>query len=116
MVMFYNILSLKVAPVSLTSCNMSEEQLTQLTRSITNTIDTKIESKVNGSIRRLDEKMDNYIILDIDWKKNKVEPLIDAHKTIQNLATFIKWAASIAVAITVLLKLNAAEDFISKIK
>lgn len=95
---------------------MSEQQLIQLTESIKNTIEVKIESKVNGSIRRLDEKLDNYITVDIEWKKEKVEPLIDAHKTIQNLAIFIKWAASIAIAVTVLLKLNMAEEFISKIK
>lgn len=55
-------------------------------RELQNTIAESIEKNVNGKIRRLDEKMDNYIKADLDhketerietneWRKNTDEKL-----------------------------------------
>jgi hypothetical protein len=52
----------------------------------------------------IDEKLTEYIAHDLDWKKDKVEPLIEAHKTIQNVGSFIKWAAGIIIGAGVIIK------------
>lgn len=71
---------------------------------IANILKSTIESTVNGKINRLSEKLDTYIKEDMSWKAEKVEPLIDAHKTIKNMAIFLKWLAGGVVALGVIIK------------
>ena len=68
-----------------------------------------VETTVNGKINHLSEKLDKYIQEDSKWKQEKVEPLIDAHRTIKNMAIFLKWTAGIVVSVGVLLKIVSLE-------
>lgn len=88
---------------------MNEEQLKKLIEAINYSTATIIESVVNGKIKRIDEKLSEYIHGDIKWKEEKVEPLIEAHSTIKNAAVFIKWAAGTVVATGILIKLFILE-------
>lgn len=71
---------------------------------IANILKGTVETTVNGKINRLSEKLDTYIKEDMAWKEEKVEPLIDAHKTIKNLAVFLKWLAGGIVALGIIIK------------
>lgn len=84
---------------------MNEEQLKQLIEAINHSTVATIETTVNGKIRRIDEKLSEYIHEDLKWKEEKVEPLIDAHRTVKNIAVFLKWLAGTIVAVGVLSKL-----------
>lgn len=84
---------------------MNEEQLNRLIEAVNHSTVTTIEATVNGKIRRIDEKLSEYIHSDLKWKEDKVEPLIDAHKTVKNVAIFVKWSAGLVIATGVLVKL-----------
>lgn len=84
---------------------MNDDQLKRLIEAINHSTVATIESTVNGKIRRIDEKLSEYISSDLKWKEEKVEPLIDAHRTVKNVAIFVKWSAGIAVAMGILIKL-----------
>ncbi len=88
---------------------MNDDQLKKLIEAINHSTVATIETTVNGKIRRIDEKLSEYIHSDITWKEEKVEPLIDAHNTIKNMAVFIKWVAGIVVAGGIIIKLFIVE-------
>ena len=95
---------------------MSKDDVQLILSAGKESVKTSIEETVNGKIRRLDEKLEHYIVADMKWKEEKVEPLIDAHSTIKNLATFLKWIAGILAAITLIVKGFFIEFFINFIK
>jgi hypothetical protein len=71
-------------------------------------IETKIESKVNGKIKSIDEKLTNYIDLDMKWKEEN-RPALDNMKNLtitgKTLIKSILVAGSLAGAIIGLRKL-----------
>lgn len=84
---------------------MTDEELKRLIEAINHSTMATIETTVNGKIRRIDEKLSEYIHTDLKWKEEKVEPLIEAHRTVKNVGIFVKWLAGIVIAVGVLLKL-----------
>ena len=89
---------------------MNEVELQKLIEAINKSTTTTVESVVNGKIKRMDDKLSEYIHNDLKWKEEKVEPLIDAHRTIKNLGIFLKWSAGIVVAVTVLFKVFTLKE------
>ena len=83
---------------------MEEKDLQKLIEAINRSTTLTVESVVNGKIKSIDTKLSDYINHDLKWKEEKVEPLIDAHKTVKNVATFLKWTAGIIVSLGVLFK------------
>lgn len=76
-----------VLPASSTeSNNMEPEQFIQLQNSMISVLESTIEKTVNGKIRNLDKKIDDYITVDKEWKKedekwkNAAQPGIDLGK------------------------------------
>lgn len=61
---------------------MTEKQFEQFNKNIQESIKLSIETTVNGKIRRLDEKIDNYIKSDDEWKQG-VTPYIESMKQFQ---------------------------------
>lgn len=88
---------------------MDEAQLKKLIEAINHSTVATIETTVNGKIRHIDEKLSEYIHSDLKWKEDKVEPLIDAHRTVKNIAIFLKWAAGVVISAGILLKFFVAE-------
>lgn len=95
---------------------MSKDDLQLVLATIKNSVETSVKETVNGKINRLDEKLDNYIAADTKWKEEKVEPLIDAHRTIKNVANFLKWIAGVLAAIGLIIKGFFIEHLINLIK
>lgn len=95
---------------------MSDKDLQLILNTINSSVKSSVEETVNGKIRRIDEKLDAYISSDIKWKEEKVEPLIDAHKTIKNLAVFLKWLAGVIAATGLIIKGFFLEHIINLIK
>jgi len=91
---------------------MTEEELKRVIEAINHSTAATVESTVNGKIRKIDEKLSEYIHSDLKWKEDKVEPLIDAHRTIKNVGLFIKWVAGIVIAGGIILKLFIVEKII----
>ena len=60
-----------------------------------------IERVVNGKIKRIDEKLDKYIVQDTEWKLT-IQPVIDAYATAENAGKFVQWAARILAALGIL--------------
>lgn len=88
---------------------MTDEELKRLIEAINHSTVATIETTVNGKIRKIDEKLSDYIRTDLKWKEERVEPLIEAHQTIKNVGIFVKWMAGIVIAVGVLLKLFIAD-------
>ncbi len=88
---------------------MNETDLSKLIEAINKSTSATVETVVNGKIRHIDQKLTDYIHDDLKWKEEKVEPLIEAHSTVKNLAIFLKWGAGVVVSIGVLIKLIALE-------
>jgi hypothetical protein len=65
---------------------MNPEQFEQLNKSIQNSIATSIESNVNGKIRKLDAKIDEYIKSDDQWKAD-VKPYIESMRQFNGFTT-----------------------------
>jgi hypothetical protein len=61
---------------------MTEKQFEQFNKNIQESIKLSIETTVNGKIRRLDEKIDDYIKSDEEWKAG-VTPHIETMKQFQ---------------------------------
>ena len=70
---------------------MNETDLSKLIEAINKSTSATAETVVNGKIRHIDQKLTDYIHDDLKWKEEKVEPLIEAHSTVKNLAIFLKW-------------------------
>ena len=83
---------------------MTEEEHKIYIEEMKKVIEQTITTVVNGKINKLDSKVSEYINSDLKWKEEKVEPLIDAHRTILNMATFIKWVAGVVTAFVVIWK------------
>lgn len=72
---------------------MTEDQLQELKDAITATI----QEKVNGKIDRIDKKIDEYIVGDLEWKKGvdtfitELTPVKDGLHVAQSLNKFFKW-------------------------
>jgi len=69
----------------------TKKQMDLLISRVEEAVDTKIESKVNGKIKLLDEKLSGYIEVDMQWKKdnepalNNMKNLTGAWKTVISL-------------------------------
>jgi hypothetical protein len=85
--------------------SLNDEELKRLIEAINHSTTATVEATVNGKIKRIDEKLSQYIDSDLKWKEERVEPLIEAHSTIKNVGLFIKWAAGIVISVGVLIKL-----------
>lgn len=88
---------------------LSDVELKRLIEAINHSTTATVEATVNGKIKRIDEKLSQYIDLDLKWKEERVEPLIEAHKTIKNVGLFIKWAAGVVISIGILVKVFLAD-------
>ncbi len=80
---------------------MTSEQFDQLNK----TIAESIEKNVNGKIRLLDQKIDNYIREDNEWK-NDVKPYIESMRKIQGFSevgtAILKTVVAIGAAASVM--------------
>lgn len=76
---------------------MTPEQIAQLEKSVKETI----EKTVNGKINRLDQKLDEYIKHDMEWKET-VQPVIDAYTTVNKVGSFVQWISKVILAIGVI--------------
>jgi hypothetical protein len=61
---------------------MTDKQFEQFNKNIQDSVSKSIETTVNGKIKRLDEKIDNYIKSDNEWKAG-VTPHIETMKQFQ---------------------------------
>lgn len=95
---------MRPAPYLKDNARMSEEEHKIYVDEMKKTIAETIHSVVNGKINTIDRKITEYIAQDLVWKEDKVEPLIEAHQTILNLATFIKWTAGVIASTIVIWK------------
>lgn len=57
---------------------------------IEKSVATAIEKNVNGKIRGIDQKIDDYIKGDLKWK-DSVTPSIDTMKMLSNTSTGVSW-------------------------
>lgn len=80
---------------------MKESDLNKIIEALRIGTTETIERVVNGKIRRIDEKLDAYIIQDEQWKKT-VQPVIDAYATAENAGRFVQWTAKIGAALGIL--------------
>ncbi len=84
---------------------MTPEQLSQLEKSVRETI----EKTVNGKITRLDQKLEEYIQRDEQWKtednewKKTVQPVVDAYLTANRIGDFVQWISKVIVAVGVII-------------
>lgn len=76
---------------------MTPEQIAQLEKSVKETI----EKTVNGKINRLDQKLDEYIKHDLEWKET-VQPVIDAYLVANKVGSFVQWMSKVILAIGVI--------------
>lgn len=76
---------------------MTPEQTAQLEKSVKETI----EKTVNGKINRLDQKLDEYIKHDLEWKET-VQPVIDAYLVANKVGSFVQWISKVILAIGVI--------------
>jgi hypothetical protein len=76
---------------------MEDKDLQKIIIALQDTID----KKVNGKINRLDEKLDEYIKHDMEWKET-VQPVIEAYQAVNNIGTFVQWFSKVILAIGVI--------------
>lgn len=65
---------------------MTPEQFDKVLISIKEQVSISIDAKVNGNIRRLDQKMDDYIKSDNEWKQS-VTPSIETMKRVEGFGS-----------------------------
>lgn len=76
---------------------MDDKDLQKIIIALQDTID----KKVNGKIIHLDEKLDEYIKLDTEWKQT-VQPIIDAYDAANRVGNFVQWVSKVILAIGVI--------------
>lgn len=77
---------------------MEEKDLQKIIIALQETVD----KKVNGKIIHLDEKLDEYIKQDMEWKK-LVQPIIDAYDTANRMGNFVQWVSKVILALGVII-------------
>lgn len=70
--------------------NMTEVQLEKLQKTIKDQIETTVKLVVNGKIDRLNDKLDNYIITDNQWKED-AQPSIDLGKNVNGFGRVLAY-------------------------
>lgn len=94
---------------------MTPEQFITIQEEIKTTVATAIETNVNGKIRNLDKKIDEYITKDIAWKledkewKDSAQPTVDFGKNAQG---FGRTSKLLAMGAGVLLAIGGALQLI----
>lgn len=87
---------------------ITKKQMDILVSKVEQAIDVKIESKVNGKIKAIDEKLTNYINVDMQWKEEN-KPALENMKNLtitgKTLVKTVLVAGSLAGAIIGLKKL-----------
>ena len=69
---------------------MNDQQYKEFTERLDNTLKIGIETHVNGKIRALTAKLEDYIAKDVEWKKEDMEwkesvnPTIDSMENVKN--------------------------------
>lgn len=93
---------------------MSQEQFDKFEQSMKESVALAIEVNVNGKIRNIDKKIDDYIRLDTEWKKedkqwkDTAQPTVDFGKNAIGFGKILKilaWGAGVMLAIGGALKL-----------
>lgn len=77
---------------------MEEKDLQKVILALQETID----KRVNGKIVRLDEKLDDYIKHDMEWKTT-VQPIIEAYDAANRVGNFIQWISKVILALGVII-------------
>lgn len=91
--------------------NMSPEQFLQLKTIIDAQIETSTEKHVNGKIRALDKKIDDYIATDTAWKKEderwkeNAQPTVDLGQDALGFGRVFKWILGTGVAVWAFIKI-----------
>jgi len=73
---------------------MTPQQLLEIQKTITDTIETV----VNGKIRRLDEKLDAYIVISKEWR-DSVDPSIEIIQKMQSFWSVSGWVFKTTILI-----------------
>ncbi len=69
---------------------MSEEQFQIFNKTIKESIYASIETTVNGKIRKLDEKLEAYIVTDDEWKA-RASPIIEMGNNIKGFGKVLAY-------------------------
>ncbi len=99
--------------------DMTADQFEKLQRTITEQIassvaaavEPAIEKVVNGKIKALDKKIDDYINVDTLWKekdsiwKQTAQPAVDLGNNTIGFGTVLKWLAATGLAVVAFIKL-----------
>jgi hypothetical protein len=81
--------------------NMNVEDLQKILDVINKSTEQAIEKHVNGKIRNMDKKLDEYIQEDITWKQT-VQPIIEAYNTVGLVGTFTNWLSKVIISVGVI--------------
>lgn len=79
-----------------------EQDFDKILKEIDRAVERATEKYVNGKIRNLDKKIDEYIEKDLEWKET-VKPVIDAYTTVGKVSIFIQWLSKLIIAVGVVI-------------
>lgn len=77
---------------------MQDEEISKIIKALDESVAKAVELNVNGKIRKIDEKLDNYIKADLEWKKT-ADPYIKIASNISGTWKFIIYIAGGILAI-----------------
>lgn len=81
--------------------NMNVDELQKILDVINKSTEQAIEKHVNGKIRNMDSKLDNYIKSDMEWKRT-VEPVVEAYNTVGLVSSFTNWLSKVILSVGVI--------------
>ena len=82
--------------------DMNAQELQKILDVINSSTENAIEKHVNGKIRNMDKKLDEYIESDLEWKKT-VEPVVDAYNTVGLVSNFTNWLSKVIISVGIII-------------